>query len=137
MRRASGWQQDQFSVESMRVITDEAADGRFRTEATVKVWVGDQRSVQAAEGNGPVNAIDAALRASLRPHFPQIDRIHLTDYKVRILDGSSATGAVTRVLIDATNGDRSWTTIGVSPNIIEASWQALEESLVYGLLHDK
>jgi len=122
-------------VESMRVITDEGADGRFTTEATVKVWVGDQRSVEAAEGNGPVNAIDAALRASLRSHYPQIDKIHLTDYKVRILDGSTATGAVTRVLIDATNGDRSWTTIGVSPNIIEASWQALEESLVYGLLH--
>jgi 2-isopropylmalate synthase len=137
MRRASGWQQDQFSVESMRVITDEGSDGRFTTEATVKVWVGDQRFVHAAEGNGPVNAIDAAFRACLRPHFPQIDRIHLTDYKVRILDGSTATGAVTRVLIDATNGDRSWTTIGVSPNIIEASWQALEESLVYGLLHDK
>jgi 2-isopropylmalate synthase len=137
MRRASGWEQDQFSVESMRVITDEGVDGRFTTEATVKVWIGDKRSVQAAEGNGPVNAIDAALRACLRPHYPQIDRIHLTDYKVRILDGATATGAVTRVLIDATNGDRSWTTIGVSPNIIEASWQALEESLVYGLLHDK
>jgi 2-isopropylmalate synthase len=135
MRRASGWEQDQFRVESMRVITDEGTDGRFTTEATVKVWVGDERVVQAAEGNGPVNAIDAALRACLRPSFPQIDRIHLTDYKVRILDGATATGAITRVLIDATNGDRSWTTIGVSPNIIEASWQALEESLVYGLLH--
>ena len=136
MRRASGWSQDQFRVESMRVITDEHADGRFTTEATVKVWVGDERFVQTAEGNGPVNAIDAALRAALLPRFPQISRIHLTDYKVRILDAGSATGAVTRVLIDATNGDRSWTTIGVSANIIEASWQALEESLVFGLLHD-
>ena len=135
MRRATGWTQDQFRVESMRVITDEHADGRFTTEATVKVWVGDQRFVNTSEGNGPVNAIDAALRACLRQTFPQIDRIHLTDYKVRILDGATATGAVTRVLIDATNGDRSWTTIGVSGNIIEASWRALEESLVYGLLH--
>jgi 2-isopropylmalate synthase len=98
--------------------------------------VGDQRFVHTAEGNGPVNAIDAALRSCLRGTYPQIDRIHLTDYKVRILDGATATGAVTRVLIDATNGDRSWTTIGVSANIIEASWKALEESLVYGLLHD-
>ena len=67
--------------------------------------------------------------------YPKLDRVHLTDYKVRILDGATATGAVTRVLIDFTNGERSWTTIGVSGNIIEASWRALEEGLVYGLLH--
>jgi 2-isopropylmalate synthase len=135
MRRATGWTQDQFRVETMRVITDEASDGKFTTEATVKVWVGDTLFENVSAGNGPVNAIDAALRASLRSSFPQIDKIHLVDYKVRILDGGSATGAITRVLIDATNGDRSWTTIGVSTNIIEASWQALEESLIYGLLH--
>jgi 2-isopropylmalate synthase len=82
-----------------------------------------------------VNAIDSALRGSLLEHFPQLSKVHLTDYKVRILDGATATGAITRVLIDATNGERSWTTIGVSANIIQASWQALEESLVYGLLH--
>ena len=135
MRRATGWTQDQFRVETMRVITDEASDGKFTTEATVKVWVGDTLFENVSAGNGPVNAIDAALRASLRSSFPHIDKIHLVDYKVRILDGGSATGAITRVLLDATNGDRSWTTIGVSTNIIEASWQALEESLVYGLLH--
>ena len=135
MRRAAGWEQDYFRVESMRVITDEATDGRFTTEATVKVWVGDERFVHATEGNGPVNAIDASLRAALTKKYPQLSKVHLTDYKVRILDGATATGAVTRVLIDATNGDRSWTTIGVSTNIIEASWRALEESLVYGLLH--
>jgi 2-isopropylmalate synthase len=135
MRRATGWKQEAFNVESMRVITDEAADGTFTTEATVKVWVGDDRFVETAEGNGPVNAIDAALRAALLSRYPELSKVHLTDYKVRILDGSTATGAVTRVLIDATNGDRSWTTIGVSANIIEASWRALEESLVYGLLH--
>jgi len=135
MRRASGWQQEYFSVESMRVITDELPNGQFNTEATVKVWVGDDRSVHTAEGNGPVNAIDKALRSAVSVRYPQVNQIHLTDYKVRILDGATATGAVTRVLIDATNGERSWTTIGVSPNIIEASWQALAESLVYGLLH--
>ena len=136
MRRAAGWSQDLFRVESMRVITDETASGAFTTEATVKVWVGDRRYVHTSEGNGPVNAIDTALRAALLERFPRLARVHLTDYKVRILDGATATGAVTRVLIDATNGDRTWTTIGVSPNIIEASWRALEESLVYGLLHD-
>jgi 2-isopropylmalate synthase len=135
MRRAAGWEQDFFRVESMRVITDELATGDFTTEATVKVWVGDQRFVHTAEGNGPVNAIDSAMRAAVGGAFPLLAKVHLTDYKVRILDGATATGATTRVLIDATNGDRTWTTIGVSPNIIEASWRALEESLVFGLLH--
>ena len=137
MRRATGWSQSFFDVESMRVITDELASGEFSTEATVKVWVGDKREVSTAEGNGPVNAIDKALRAALMAHYPALERVHLTDYKVRILDSSSATGAVTRVLLDASDGRTSWTTIGVSPNIIEASWRALEESLVYGLLHAK
>jgi 2-isopropylmalate synthase len=139
MRRATGWQQDFFRVESMRVITDEGATGDFTTEATVKVWVGSDsnvtRHVHTAEGNGPVNAIDTALRAAVQGAYPQLAKVHLTDYKVRILDGATATGAVTRVLLDATDGERSWTTIGVSSNIIEASWRALEESIVYGLLH--
>jgi 2-isopropylmalate synthase len=137
MRRATGWKQSFFEVESMRVITDELASGEFSTEATVKVWVGDKREVSTAEGNGPVNAIDKALRAALVAHYPALERVHLTDYKVRILDSTSATGAVTRVLLDASDGGHSWTTIGVSANIIEASWHALEESLVYGLLHAK
>jgi 2-isopropylmalate synthase len=137
MRRATGWKQSFFEVESMRVITDELASGEFNTEATVKVWVGEKREVSTAEGNGPVNAIDKALRAALMAHYPALERVHLTDYKVRILDSSSATGAVTRVLLDASDGRQAWTTIGVSANIIEASWRALEESLVYGLLHAK
>jgi 2-isopropylmalate synthase len=135
MRRAAGWEQDFFRVESMRVITDEASNGAFTTEATVKVWVGEQRHVHTAEGNGPVHAIDSALRAAVLGAYPQLSAVHLTDYKVRILDGASATGAVTRVLIDFSNGERTWTTIGVSSNIIEASWRALEEGLVYSLLH--
>ncbi|MCY7299769.1 MAG: citramalate synthase, partial [Ilumatobacteraceae bacterium] len=116
MRRAAGWEQSDFRVESMRVITDELPNGEFNTEATIKVWVGGGdtavRHVHTAEGNGPVNAIDTALRTALRTAFPQLDKVHLTDYKVRILDGATATGAVTRVLIDFTNGKRSWTTIG-------------------------
>lgn len=134
MRRASGWQHDFFEVESMRVITDELSD-TFNTEATVKVWVGDERYVFTAEGNGPVNAIDTALRRAVGRAYPHLASIHLTDYKVRILDGGDATGAVTRVLLSASDGVRDWTTIGVSSNIIEASWRALEESVVYGLLH--
>jgi 2-isopropylmalate synthase len=119
----------------MRVITDETASGEFNTEATVKVWVGDERYVFTSEGNGPVHAIDGALRRAVQKAYPHLANIHLTDYKVRILDGGDATGAVTRVLLSATDGERDWTTIGVSANIIEASWRALEESVVYGLLH--
>ena len=134
MRRAAGWEHDFFRVESMRVITDELGDAPFSTEATVKVWVGDERFVFTAEGNGPVNAIDTALRRAAQNAYPQLARVHLVDFKVRILEGNAATGAVTRVLLTASNGERDWTTIGVSANIIEASWRALEESLVYGLL---
>ena len=138
MRRAAGWEHDFFRVESMRVITDENGAAPFTTEATVKVWVGEQRYVVTAEGNGPVNAIDAALRQAVEPVYEQVGQVHLVDFKVRILDGGqgpyAATGAVTRVLLTASNGERDWTTIGVSGNIIEASWRALEESLVYGLL---
>lgn len=134
MRRAGGWRHEFFEVESMRVITDEVGD-TFNTEATVKVWVGDERHVFTAEGNGPVNAIDTALRRAVGRAYPALADIHLTDYKVRILDGGEATGAVTRVLLTATDGERDWTTIGVSANIIEASWRALEDSVVYGLLH--
>jgi 2-isopropylmalate synthase len=141
MRRADGWEQGFFRVESMRVITDELPSGDFTTEATVKVWApggegqAAERVVHTAEGNGPVNAIDTALRAAVGGRYPELGRVHLTDYKVRILDGATATGAVTRVLIDASDGERSWTSIGVSTNIIEASWQALSDSIVYGLLH--
>jgi 2-isopropylmalate synthase len=136
IRDVTGWHQSFFELESLRVIHDEGdADGDSRTEATVKVAVDDERVIRTAEGNGPVNAIDRALRDAIGTRYPQLERMHLTDYKVRVLDTSKGTGAVTRVLIDATDGGRSWTTIGVSENIIEASWQALRDSLVYGLLH--
>jgi 2-isopropylmalate synthase len=141
MRRAAGGVPEFFRVESMRVITDELPDGAFNTEATVKVWVGDgddaTRQVWVAEGNGPVNAIDTALRRAVGRALPHLSDIHLVDYKVRILDGGQATGATTRVLVTATDGERDWTTIGVSPNIIEASWRALEDSLVFGLLRHR
>ncbi|MFK8023585.1 MAG: citramalate synthase [Ilumatobacter sp.] len=134
MRRIAGGVPEFFRVESLRVITDEHNGAHFGTEATVKVWVGDQRHVYVAEGNGPVNAIDTALRKAIGRELPHVADIHLVDYKVRILDGATATGATTRVLLTATDGERVWTTIGVSANIIEASWNALEDSLVFGLL---
>ena len=135
MRRASGWEPDFFEVESFRVMTDRGRDGRFDNEATVKVKVGDRRVVAVGEGDGPVNSLDMALREAIGPDYPVLERIHLTDYKVRVLDTARGTAAVTRVLIDSTDGERSWTTIGVSENIIEASWLALWDSLVFGLIH--
>jgi 2-isopropylmalate synthase len=137
MRRAAGWEQPWFTVESFRVIADDIAPddvGGINTEATIKIHVGSDRFVALAEGNGPVNALDAALRTALNGRYPALDRVHLTDYKVRVLDTAKGTGAVTRVLVDSTDGDKSWTTIGVSENIIEASWLALLDSLLYGLL---
>jgi 2-isopropylmalate synthase len=137
MRRAGGWEQSWFEVESYRVITDDDAfttPGAVTTEATIKVHVEGERVITTAEGNGPVNALDTALRKAIGGRNPSLSHVHLTDYKVRVLDTAKGTGAVTRVLVDSTNGDRTWTTIGVSENIIEASWQALYDSLVYGLL---
>jgi 2-isopropylmalate synthase len=146
MREAAGWTQPYFRLEGYRVTTYhrnamrggapiEDGDSIIDTEATVKVWAGDERLVAIGEGNGPVNAIDAALRSVLTQRYPALGRIHLTDYRVRVLEGAAATGAVVRVLIDSTDGDRAWSTVGVSENIIEASWQALVDSLVFGLLH--
>ncbi len=135
MRRAAGWEHDYFRVEAFRVITDENGPGTFSTEATVKVHVGGRREIATAEGNGPVNALDKALRAAIGSTYPALAQVHLTDYKVRVLDTAKGTGAVTRVLIDSTDGERTWSTIGVSENIIEASWQALVDSIVYALLH--
>jgi 2-isopropylmalate synthase len=143
MRRATDWDPGWFTVESFRVITDDHSGvntltdktgATVTTEATVKVYVGGVRTIATEEGNGPVNALDRALRAALNGTFPALERVHLTDYKVRVLDTNKGTGAVTRVLIDSTDGDATWTTIGVNENIIEASWQALLDSIHVGLL---
>jgi 2-isopropylmalate synthase len=145
MRAASGWVHDYFILESFSVNVGHRSGSGSRawndvavqveTEATVKVHVGGERVVAIGEGNGPVNALDSALRKALGDRFPEMERLYLTDFKVRVLEARQGTGAVTRVLIDTTNGERTWTTIGVSENIIEASWQALVDSLVFGILH--
>jgi 2-isopropylmalate synthase len=137
MRQANGWRQTFFRVESFRVLTEHREDGAFVTEATIKVHCGNERVIATAEGNGPVNALDRALRQAIGRAHPSLAQVHLTDYKVRVLDTSKGTAAVTRVLIDSTDGERAWSTIGVSDNIIEASWQALSDSIVYGLLHSE
>ncbi|GAB6897563.1 citramalate synthase [Kineosporia succinea] len=119
-------------VESWRVIT-ESRGPESVCEATVKLTAGGERRVATAEGNGPVSALDHALRQALLPVYPELERMKLTDFKVRILDGESATDAVTRVLVETTGAGAVWQTVGVGTNMVDASWQALLESFVYGL----
>ena len=154
LRRGSGWRNDFFTLESFRVTVDHRPGEKMalevnplghydgvETQATIKLSLpgiddGEPtRIIATGEGNGPVNALDAAFRSAVGERFPKLDSVKLTDYKVRILDSAEGTGAITRVLIDATDGDRRWTTIGVSENIIEASWQALSDSIVWALVH--
>ena len=145
MRAAAGWEQDFFSLESFSVNVGHRSGSGSRawndvaveveTEATVRLRLDGELVDATGEGNGPVNALDAALRQALGGRYPSLERLRLTDYKVRVLETRRGTGAVTRVLIDSTDGERSWSTIGVSENIIEASWQALVDSFVFGLLH--
>jgi 2-isopropylmalate synthase len=123
-----------FVLESYRVLVEHRADGEVVSEATVKIRVRGERVIATAEGNGPVNALDEALRTGLAGHYPELRGFELADYKVRILEGSHGTGAVTRVLVEtADDTGRDWTTVGVHPNVVEASWHALVDALTYGL----
>ncbi|MDQ3572703.1 MAG: citramalate synthase [Actinomycetota bacterium] len=131
LRREAGQYSSLFRLESFRVITEKRADGQIETEATIKIWVEGRRHVRTSEGNGPVNALDMALRSAITELHPHLADIELADYKVRILDSHDGTGAVTRVLLDSSDGHDSWGSIGVSQNIIEASWEALVDSLEY------
>jgi 2-isopropylmalate synthase len=134
LRRETGWQHELFAVESFRVLVEEHQATGAPAEATVKVRMDGERTIQTAEGHGPVGALDNALRLALGKTYPELDRMELTDYRVRVLDGTKGTGAVVRVLIEMTDGEREWTTVGVSENIIQASYEALAESYTYGLL---
>ncbi|MGI8695930.1 MAG: citramalate synthase [Mycobacteriales bacterium] len=123
-----------FEVESYRVIAERRADGAVVSEATVKVVAEGERILATAEGNGPVNALDRALRQALQGLYPQLSGLSLVDYKVRILEGRHGSDAVTRVLVDTGDGEREWTTVGVHGNVIEASWIAIQDAVRYGLL---
>jgi len=126
-----------FTVESWRAMVQTLSEDISLTlaEATVKLHTGRGRVVCTGEGNGPVNALDHALRQALVDVYPELEDFELIDFKVRILDTQSGTDATTRVLIETSDGARSWSTVGVGPDIIEASWEALVDSVVYGLLH--
>jgi 2-isopropylmalate synthase len=133
LRKQAGEYEPLFRLESWRVIVEKHADGHASTEATVKIWLGGERYVRTAEGNGPVNALDRALREAIGEIHPHLKDIDLVNYKVRILDETKGTGAVTRVLIDASDGHDTWGSIGVAENLIAASWDALVDSLEYGM----
>jgi 2-isopropylmalate synthase len=134
IRRETGDYEPLFRLESWRAIVEKREDGRVETEATIKIWVEGERYVRTAEGNGPVNALDKALRSAIAERYPHLRDIQLVNFKVRILDERKGTGAVTRVLLDASDGTDTWGSIGVSENIIEASWEALVDSLEAGML---
>lgn len=128
-----------FTLESFRVIVDDREDTGLlakdaQSEATIKIHVGDKRFVATGEGVGPVGALDSALRLAIGESYPDIDRIELVDFKVRILDENVGTDAITRVIITTSDGNSTWGTVGVSENIIEASWNALADSIEYGLM---
>ncbi len=134
IRRETGDYEPLFRLESWRVIVEKREQNGVETEATIKIWVDGERFVRTAEGNGPVHALDKALRDAIGETYPHLRDIELVNFKVRILDEDKGTGAVTRVLLDASDGHDTWGAIGVSENIIEASWEALVDSLEAGML---
>ncbi len=139
-RRTLGTVPDYFKLTSFRVITERRFNARgdlvTMSEATVKLDVRNHRAMTVGEGNGPVNALDGALREALMPVYPQLGDMRLIDYKVRILTPEAGTGAVTRVMIESSDGHRRWSTIGVSANVIDASYNALHDSITWKLFHD-
>lgn len=145
LRSELGRRPEFFTVESWRTIVEtvpagaappavHSPDAAAVAEATVKIRAGGERIVTTGEGNGPVNALDQALRTALSRVYPELARFELIDFKVRILDTELGTDAITRVLIDTSDGERSWSTVGVGPNVVEAAWEAVTEAYVYGLL---
>ncbi len=137
MKKAVGEFVEPFTLECFSVVTSRMLDNPAMSQATIKISVGGEEELTAAEGNGPVNALDHALRKALTKFYPQIRDMHLVDFKVRTLEGSEGTAAGVRVLLDSTDGSEVWSTTGVSENIIEASWQALIDSIEYKLSKDK
>jgi len=137
MKKAIGEFVEPFNLECFSVVTSRTLENPCLSQATIKISVGGEEELTAAEGNGPVNALDHALRKALTKFYPQIREMHLVDFKVRTLEGSEGTAANVRVLLDSTDGSEVWSTTGVSENIIEASWQALIDSIEYKLSKDK
>jgi 2-isopropylmalate synthase len=133
LEEVEGARPSYFDVESWRVITDSRPGGEAVSEATIKLHAGGNRIVTTGEGNGPVNALDHALREAIGQAYAEVAKFELIDYKVRILDQGHGTDAIIRVLIATSDGERSWVTVGVGHNVIEASWRALVDAVTFGL----
>jgi 2-isopropylmalate synthase len=137
IKKLTGEFVEPFNLESYHVLIAKRGNEPPLAQASIKISVGDDQEVTAAEGNGPINALDNALRKALTKFYPQIGAMHLVDFKVRIVEGSEGTAALVKVLIDTRDEDEVWSTIGVSENVIEASWHALVDSVQYKLSKDK
>jgi len=133
LRRQMGLWEPRFELKSYRVTTEHRGNRPPRADATVQLAVGDKEEHTAADGDGPVHALDRALRKALQPFYPGVQQIHLTDYRVRVLEGTEGTSTQVRVVIESADERGTWTTVGVSPNVLEASWEALADSIEYGL----
>ena len=136
MKKITGAFREPFTLQCFSVTNGKTRNDPSLCQATIKISVGSEEELTAAEGNGPVNALDNAIRKALTKFYPQINEMHLVDFKVRIVEGSEGTAAKVKVLLDSRDGDEMWSTIGVSENIIEASWQALVDSIQYKLSKD-
>lgn len=137
VKKLTGGYRKLFDLLGLRVIVEKMQNGEFVTEASLKLKVNDTIAHTVAEGDGPVHALDNALRKALQQFYPELEKIRLTDFKVRVISGQEGTAAKVRVLVESFDGEEVWSTIGVSTNIIEASWQALVESIEYRLLKEK
>jgi len=137
VRRMEQGYQPPFELVDFIALVERRGSAALVSEATVKVRVGETVIHTAGSGNGPVNALDDAVRKVLVDFYPALREVHLLDYKVRVVDGTRGTAAVTRVLIESGDGHESWTTVGSSANIIEASWLALSDSLEYAILRQE
>lgn len=137
VREMTGWANPYFEMESFRVQSERRSDETINSEATVRLIVGGERRVSVGEGVGPVHALDMALRGALRGDFPGVTELRLTDYRVRVLDSKDGTSARVRVLIETSDHESSWGTLGVHENVIEASWEALADGVVVGLLRQR
>ena len=134
MRKETGEYRKFFELEGFRVITESDRRARMRCEATIKLIVDGREEHTAAEGDGPVNALDNALRKALDKFYPELETVSLSDFKVRVIDARRGTAAKVRVLIESRDGEHTWGTIGVSENLVEASWKALVDAIEYKLL---
>ena len=137
IKKVTGQFKEPFTLESLRVTMEKDGENESTSQATIKISVGDEKEITAAEGDGPVNALDNALRKALNGFFPVISEMKLVDFKVRVIEGTDGTGAKVMVWLESRDSNEIWSTVGVSENIIEASWQALADSVQYKLLKEE